>query len=86
MPNRVVCSVLEEMRELSKTRNYGALDGLIEEAQSMVNRMEAALYDLSDIESYQQKASELNRELKKLRKERDALRTEIASLKGMKEE
>jgi peptidoglycan hydrolase CwlO-like protein len=78
--------VLEEMRDLSKTRNYGAMDGLIEEVQSMVNRMEAALYDQSDIESFQKKASELNRELKKLRKERDELKEEIAALKNLKEE
>jgi chromosome segregation ATPase len=86
MPNRVICSVLEEMRELSKSRNFGALDGLIEEAQSMANRMESALFDKMDIECYPAKASELNRELKKLRRERDALKDEIASLEDMKGE
>ena len=45
MPNRYVCSVLEEIRECTKTQNYSYLSGLVEEAQSMVNRMEATLWD-----------------------------------------
>jgi hypothetical protein len=41
--NRYICSVLEDMRKLNDTRNYGYLEGLIEEAQSYANRMENGL-------------------------------------------
>lgn len=50
MPNRTICNVLEEMRQCHETRNFSYLLGLIEEAQSMANRMEAALYDQSDLD------------------------------------
>ena len=65
MPNRLVCNVLEEMRNCSKTNNYSYLDGLIEETQSLVNRMEAKLFDMRDIkclnEEIQKKREEVNR-------------------------
>jgi len=68
MPNRVVCSVLEEMRQCHRTRSYGALPGLIEEVQSMVNRMEAALWDQKDHERLLDDIRELKKKAKKLRK------------------
>ena len=65
MPNRLVCNVLEEMRNCSKTNNYSYLDGLIEETQSLVNRMEAKLFDMRDIkclnDEIQKKREEVNR-------------------------
>jgi len=79
MPNRTLCGVLEEMREAHKTRNYSYLLGLIEEAQSIGNRMEANLYDKSDLESVQKR-------VKNLRKQRDALKDEINTLKAEKGE
>ena len=48
--NRTVCDVLREMRSANETRNYSYLLGLIEEIQTMVNRMEAALWNQKDIE------------------------------------
>lgn len=48
--NRTMCDVLEEMRKCNKTRNYAQLLGLVEEAQSMANRMEARLMDIKDID------------------------------------
>lgn len=45
--NRNLCEVFEEMRTMHKTRNYSYLLGLIEEAQTMGNRMEAGLDDKS---------------------------------------
>lgn len=41
--DRFICSVFDEMRECCKTGNYSYLPGLIEEAQTMANRMENAL-------------------------------------------
>lgn len=50
-PNRTICDVLEELRQCYKTRNFSYMPGLVEEAQSMANRMEAALWDQSDLKS-----------------------------------
>jgi peptidoglycan hydrolase CwlO-like protein len=47
MPSRYVCSVLEEIRDLDKTKRYDRLLGMIEEVQTAVNRMEAKLGDYS---------------------------------------
>jgi hypothetical protein len=40
-----MCDVLREMRDCAKTSNFSYLGGLIEEAQSMANRMESRLWD-----------------------------------------
>lgn len=82
MPNRTLCSVLEEMRKCNETRNYTYLLGLIEEAQSLGNRMEAALGDKQDVAHYSDKRHELRKECKELKKEVDALKKEKAELKG----
>ncbi len=66
--NRVMCDVLSEMRECHNTRNYAALQGLIEEVQSMANRMEAGLRDVKDLRELSEELSERRRQLKKLRK------------------
>jgi len=50
MANRYLCSVLDEMRECTKTLNFSYLLGLIEEAQTLGNRMEAKLYEIKDFE------------------------------------
>jgi len=44
--NRTLCSVLDEMRKCYETRNFAPLHGLIEEAQTYGNRMEAKLSDV----------------------------------------
>lgn len=65
MPNRTLCDVFEAMREMHKTRNFSYLIGLIEEAQNMANRMEAALYD-------QRAFKNMEIRYKKMRKEVEA--------------
>ena len=40
---RLICSILDDMRDCHKTRNYSYLPGLIEEAQYRANRMEDRL-------------------------------------------
>lgn len=72
MPNRTLCNVLEEMRKCYETRNFSGIMGLIEEAQSMGNRMEASLYDKHDMLAVQKK-------IKELKKERDELKKELAA-------
>lgn len=44
---RLVCTVLEEIRKMDKTRNYTELPSLIEEVQVYVDRMEDGLYESS---------------------------------------
>ena len=73
MPNRLVCNVLEEMRNCSTTNNYSYLDGLIDEPQSLVNRMEAKLFDMRDIKC-------LNDEIHKKREEVDQLNQKVKLL------
>ena len=67
MPNRLVCNVLDEMRECCKTRNFSYLDGLIEEVQTLVNRMEAKLHDSKDTEDLNEEIREGKVELKRLK-------------------
>lgn len=72
-PNRTLCDVLREMRECYKTMNFGAIMGLIEEAQIMGNRMEAGLEDKNDIKHMDKKKSKMKKELRELEIEIDKL-------------
>jgi hypothetical protein len=72
-PNRTICQVLEEMRALDKTKNYSAMKGLIEEAQSLANRMEAKLYDQKDYDRMMEDAKELKQEIKELKSKKKEL-------------
>ena len=71
--NRSLCDVLEEMRKCFETRNFSPLLGLIEEAQSMGNRMEAAISDKKDIAKMQAEWHELRGKIKELRAEAKSL-------------
>ena len=66
MINRMMCDVLEEMRDCTKTMNFSYLLGLIEEAQSLGNRMEAKLYDIKDYERLHDDIKDLKKKKKKL--------------------
>jgi pyrimidine operon attenuation protein/uracil phosphoribosyltransferase len=66
MVNRYLCSVLDEMRECTKTLNFSYLLGLIEEAQTLANRMEAKLYDIKDFERLRDDIAKLKKQKKKL--------------------
>jgi len=68
-PNRTMCEALEEMRQCYKSRNFAYLLGLIEEIQSMGNQMEAAIQDISDIESLKEERDRLHKEKNKLTQE-----------------
>lgn len=85
-PNRYMCSALEEMREQLKVldenniaRYRSITSMLIEEIQTMGNRMEAGLEDKQDLATLTEKRS-------KLRKEVRALKAEKAALNGTDEE
>jgi hypothetical protein len=64
MVNRTVCSALEEMRTCFKTFNFSYMPALIEEVQSMTNRMEAAIYDKNDLTYYHKELKEVKAKIK----------------------
>ena len=66
--NRYVCEVLEEMRTCTKTLNFSLIPSLIEEVQTMVNRMEMALHDMKDLQHLKDTIVEKKKELAKLEK------------------
>jgi len=66
MANRYLCSVLDEMRECTKTLNFSYLLGLIEEAQTLGSRMEAKLFEIKDFEHLHKDIAKLKKQKKKL--------------------
>ena len=64
--NRYVCDVLAEMRTCMETRNFAILPSIIEETQTMVNRMEMALGDMKDLRALKDEISTKKEELKKI--------------------
>lgn len=82
-PNRLMCSTLDEMRDSLKLldelniKTYRShMSMLIEEVQSMANRMEAAISDKSDVEEMIVKRRQLKKEIKKLKIKRERLNVE----------
>lgn len=73
MTNRYICTVIEEARKCHDTRNYSYLPGLLEEVQTLANRMEAALGDKHDVEYYRRQRTELKDEIKALKKKKEKL-------------
>jgi len=57
-----------------ETRNFAPLLGLIEEAQGMGNRMEAALWDQKDFKEMQEQHRKLKKEVEALRQEKKDLK------------
>jgi predicted nucleic acid-binding Zn-ribbon protein len=89
MPNRFICDVIEEMRMADKTKNYAYLAGLIEEAQSLANRMEAGLHNRRDYErifdelcKVKDELKAAKAELKPLKDAKDAIQREIKGLQA----
>jgi len=72
--NRTLCDVLKEMRNCVKTNNFSYLAGLIEEAQSMGNKMEAALADQSSATRAREVIKEAKKELRELKSEMGSLK------------
>jgi hypothetical protein len=74
MPMRYLCDVLEEMRKCYKTRNFASLLGLIEEAQTLGNRMEAGLGERKSYQTWHNKVKREKEEYRKLLEETNKLR------------
>jgi uncharacterized protein Yka (UPF0111/DUF47 family) len=64
--NRYVCDVLDEMRTSVKTLNFAMIPSLIEEVQTMANRMEMALSDLKDLKLLKEDIVDKKEELETL--------------------
>ena len=67
--NRTICDVFSEMRSCNETKNYSYLLGLIEEAQSMANKMESKIDLINDFEALKDKYKELEEQKNELKKE-----------------
>ena len=65
--NRYICDVLEEMRTSTKTLNFAMIPSLIEEVQTMANRMEMALSDMKDLKALKEEIVDKKEELEKLK-------------------
>ena len=68
MPNRLLCTVFDEMRDCVKTLNFSYLLGLIEESQSLANRMESCLYDVKEHDRLLDDIRDLKKKKKNLKK------------------
>ena len=73
MANRYLCTVLDEMRECVKTLNFSYWLGLIEEVQTLGNRMESRLFEIKDFER-------LHKDIKALEKKRKKIEEEVEEL------
>ena len=67
--NRYVCDVLDEMRTSVKTLNFAMIPSLIEEVQTMANRMEMALSDMKDLKALKEEIVDKKEELETLKDE-----------------
>ena len=73
MANRYLCDVLKEMRKCVKTLNFSYLLGLIEEVQTLGNRMESNLFEIKDFDRLHENIRDLKKKKRKLEKEVEAL-------------
>lgn len=80
-PSRTLCSVLEDMRNCYKTYHFAAIAGLIEEAQALANRMEAAIQDAGSIEDIRKHRIKAKDELRRLEKEINQAQAKLDKLK-----
>jgi len=74
---RTLCDVLEEMRKCDKTKNYAAINSLIEEVQILGNRMESGLEQKRNFQEAEEHRKKLKKEIKGLIKERNKLKGEV---------
>jgi len=77
MPARYVCSVLDEMRAMWKSRNFAGFLGLVEETQTLVNRMESALENKKDYHHWHARLKKEKTEYQKLVKKANKVRKEL---------
>ena len=79
--NRTMCSILENIRAMDKSKNYSALLGAVEELQWAAERMEAAISDAKDINNLKEHRAELRDEVKKLEAKVKKLKNQLPKKK-----
>ena len=67
--NRTICTVFEEMRSCNETKNYSYLLGLIEEAQSMANKMESKIDSIKQFDELKEQSKNLAERKNDLKKD-----------------
>jgi len=77
--NRWLCDVVDEMRQCLKTLRFDIMPGLVEEVQSIGNRMEAAIRDEKEFDTLKDEIHDL-----KIQKRR--LERQVKNLEDVKEE
>ena len=92
-PNRYACTVLEEARSALAKLNWVTmafskrhLATLLEELQTIVNRMEAGLEDKADYNRTRDRLRDSRAELADLKAEKSELKAEIKTLKVVVEQ
>ena len=87
-PNRYACTVLEETRAALERLNWVTLAyckrhlaTLLEEVQTIVNRMESALMDKHEYEMARDRLRDARTELDDLKAEKNEIESEIEDLK-----
>ena len=78
---RWICDVLGEMRKCVATMNFAYLPGLIEEAQTLANRMEAGLESQKTYSQIHADSKVLEAMYIEKKKDYDAMLKAIATLK-----
>ena len=81
-----MCEVLNEMRKSFESRNFAGLLGLVEEVQTMGNRMEAAIEEKRKYQQYHEDAKLKYDEYEKFRKKVNKLKEEIKELEERRDE
>lgn len=76
--HRTLCDVLADMRRCDESKNYSGLAGLIEEAQVMGNRMEAALGQVKELPALDAEWHRLRKAVKEVRAEAVAAGVKLA--------
>ena len=74
MTHRYICDVIEEARKCFETRNFSYILGLLEEIQTLANRMESNLYASKEMREWDEGKYE------KMKKQRKDLEKEINKL------
>ena len=85
--HRTICDVLTEMRAFDAKRNYSGFMSLVEEIQSMANRMEAKLYQYAECGEADEYTTRLKKEVKELEAKLEQLRKQhkASNIRGTSE-
>lgn len=82
--HRYACDVLSELREVVKTLRFDRVPGLVEELQTMFNRMEAKLYSYKDIGYDLDRAKELADTITALEKTAKTIKVKLNNMEETK--